>query len=137
MPRPDLHNLPDWHQAFNAELERHLSLPFEWGNSDCVTVALDCIKAKTGTDLMPERGWTDEKSAKAAIKAGGGLARLAGRMLDAIHPSMAQRGDIGLWRQGLVSALVVCDGFGFTGKTETGRLRVSRDEIKTAWMTGR
>lgn len=126
-----------WELHGHEVLEAHLSQAFIWGVSDCVTVAADVVLATCGVNLVPERDWTSRDEAMAAIKARGGLEAAVDAVLPPVGVLSAQRFDIGLWRRGLVSALVVCDGQGFSGKTEDGRLRVPRSEIFKAWASGR
>lgn len=132
-----LKRVENWEQALHVALESHLARPFEWGVSDCSTMAADAVLAVTGEDLLPVRDWTSRESAAEAAKARGGLAAAVNAVLPPVGVLSAQRGDIGLWRQGLVSALVVCTGAGFVGKTVNGRLHVARSAVLMAWASGR
>lgn len=127
----------DWDKAALAAIEGHLAKPFEWGVSDCSIMAADVVQAVTGEDVLPVRTWTDEATAHAELRARGGLEAAVDAVLPEVPVMMAQRFDIGLWRQGMISALVVCSGNGFIGKTVDGRLNVPRSVIVKAWATGR
>lgn len=80
-----------------------LSSPFEWGKTDCCTVAADVVMACTGTDPMADlRGAYDsEFSAGRLIVSGGGIeALLDSRLGPRVSLLMAQPGDIGLCDDG-------------------------------------
>lgn len=127
----------NWDQAAVAVLESHLAMPFKWGETDCSTMAADVVRAVTGEDILPVRGWRDKAAAMDELRARGGLEAAVDAVLPAVPVMMAQRFDIGLWRQGLVSALVVCTGAGFIGKTLDGRMVLPRAAAVKAWATGR
>lgn len=132
-----LNRVEGWDQALHVALEAHLAKPFEWGVSDCASMAADAVLAVTGEDVLPVRAWGDRKTASQEARARGGLEAAVDAVLPAVGVLSAQRGDIGLWRQGLVSALVVCNGAGFIGKTVAGRLQVPRSAVVKAWAAGR
>lgn len=86
-----------WPSALRAAIQRHQSLPFRTGVSDCGIMAADCVLAMTGWNpLHGIRYATDRGCLRAFHDAGYASALdLVERLFPEIPPSLAMRGDLG------------------------------------------
>ncbi|MBZ9985661.1 hypothetical protein LB572_00975 [Mesorhizobium sp. BH1-1-5] len=136
----DLTRLPDWDRRLARVVNRHISLPGEWGVADCLLTFADAVEAVTGTDPAASiRG--SYKTARGAL----GLIKRKGfddveAVLASLFPPvgrlLAQRGDGGIVeRDGMLAAGFICDR-GFAMKVETGLLFLPQTEIKSAFKVG-
>lgn len=125
-----------WEVRFLGALQRHLDLPFEYGVSDCVRMALDVHEAITGDRLLGDVTWSDEVSAMKELKSRGGLYAAVSNELDEKSPALAQRGDFGIYENDGIESLVICDGLSWVGKTKDGRQYIDRFAVKAAFKVG-
>ena len=114
MPRKE-----DWPDLLLAEIDRHSELPFEYGVSDCITFACDCVKVMT--DVDPMEGHRDYDSLEGGQEelAEAGYADIAEAFADhfeEIPVAMAGRGDIGILEGGDIAIAVVFVGPHAVGK---------------------
>lgn len=87
-----------WEQRLASVVADHAGKPFSWGNRDCATLFSRAVEAVTGEN--PASGmapWFSEKSARRSLSLAGfdSVQHLVMARFTIIHPSEAQRGDIG------------------------------------------
>jgi hypothetical protein len=133
--------LPDWPDRLIAAIERHESLVFSYGTSDCMQLAMDCAQAVTAKHPYPKaRRYRTKRGAAACLKRhgfGNIIEALAAAYLE-IAPSLARRGDIGIAFEGNMPCAVVCEGLLFAGKPPgtVGLVRVPRARVERAFAVG-
>lgn len=106
-----------WEGMLNAHIEKHLTLPQEWGKYDCCLFTCDWILACTGVDPAKDfRGTYKTKvGAYRAIKAfAGDLQGVAERIfaelnMDPVAPLMGRRGDVVMVKGNGGNALGIID----------------------------
>lgn len=112
-----------WDRALAGAVDRHASLPGEWGSSDCWMLTMDAIEAVTGSRILPhlQRYKTEAGGYRAFRKAGFETVEDAlAASLQPVGRLSAQRGDVGvIERDGLISSGVFTAD-GFTVKTLYG-----------------
>ena len=97
---------------------------------DCVLFAAGWVKEKTGVDhLEGMTKWKNERQAKRAIKAAGGLKAAISERLPSVHPNMAKDGDIGL----INGSVCIFSGAHVVGAAENGLKFINRMEAECAW----
>lgn len=86
-----------WPSALRSAIQRHQSIPFKTGVSDCGIMAADCVLAMTGFNpLQGIRFATDAGCIRSLREAGYASALdLVERLFREIPPSQAMRGDLG------------------------------------------
>ena len=127
--------LEDWPERLIDQIQRHSTIPFEWGKSDCVTFPMDCVSAMTGED--PSRDHRHYSTPRGAAKAlaKNGFASVGDAFaahFEEIPPAMAQRGDIGVVEGEAATAGVVFMDVPI-GKDVNGTRRVSRSLVTRAF----
>jgi hypothetical protein len=113
----------NWPDLLLAEIERHGALPFEYGKSDCITFACDCVKAMTGEDIMSgQRGYkTFEDGMKRLRRIGAkDIGEAFASKLDEIPVALAGRGDVGVVEGNELTVGVVIVGPHAVGKETPG-----------------
>lgn len=132
------HNWPDLLAGF---IEARRSLPFVWGEQDCMTFACDGVVEMIGVDpIADKRGqWTTEAEGDAIVAEEGGFeammaARMAAAELPEVAPAFAQRGDIALVHYGNqeTAGLIVGTTVAIPGATRVAL--ISRRYIHRAWV---
>lgn len=117
---------PDgWEQALADAIERHATLPFEYGVSDCFVMATDAAEAATGSPVLAEyRRYTTETGAARVLRRAGveDVGALFALHLEPVAPALAHRGDIGVIERDGQIAAGVFTSFGFAVKAEHGVL---------------
>jgi hypothetical protein len=110
-------------ERFAAAIEKHRRTPFRWGVSDCVTLALDAVHARTGKWLV-KRTWKSEAGARAALAVMGfaDVEEAVAAHLTEIPVIQSRRADIGIVESELGKACVVCIGDRWFGKSPQGPL---------------
>lgn len=123
----------DWQTRLAEVVEAARAEPFAWGTHDCARFAARCVQAVSGrTPPLPL--WTCERSAARALRAGGGLAALAGRVLGPeVAPALAQAGDVVLFDEAGREALAVCDGVRFLAPGNEGLVQVRPEAVRRCW----
>lgn len=112
--------------------------PFAWGANDCVTFALDAVRAQTGVNLRPQLGctWSSARGAQKALAARGGLKAAVDSVLRRVARARAHRGDIGLALVDGREFLVVIEGDLVVGPGVAGLVRLPRGVLLAAWSIG-
>ncbi|HEV7255732.1 MAG TPA: hypothetical protein VGN97_21860 [Mesorhizobium sp.] len=136
----DLTRLPDWDRRLARVTERHMTLPGQWGVSDCLLTVFDAVEAVTGHDP----GHAIRGRYKTARGATGHLRRRGFRNVEealaALFPPvgrlLAQRGDLGVILEGDVLAAGYVTELGFAVKTETGLVFRPQTDIRSAFKVG-
>lgn len=108
----------------------NLARPFIWGEWDCVTLASEWVKIKTGGDPLaglPE--WHNAREALRVIKSVGGLAAALDARFNRVHPNKAKDGDIALYK----NCLCLFSGVHIVGPNVDGLTFVSRLDATIAW----
>lgn len=78
-------------------ISARLSMPFKWGQNDCVCFAVGWQELATGRDILSAyRPWRTEREALRNIKRPGGLERLFDAHFTRIEPNYAKDGDLAL-----------------------------------------
>ena len=138
MPR-----LEDWDRRLARVTEKHMSLPGEWGVSDCIMTVGDAIEAVTGDNPFAQfkgRYKTEAGAARVMRKNGcetveDMLASFLG--LEPVNRLSAQRGDVGTIMQGGELTAGYVTEYGFAAKGPHGLTFHPVTEIVSAFKVGR
>lgn len=124
-----------WEERLLATVAAETVTPFDWQRGGCIGFALDCIEAVTGENPMPGLSFGDAKDARRVLKdmAADDLRAALAKHLDPVPVSMAQRGDVGVVTWEGAQCAVVNIGPVWTGKSETGLVRVPRAKVEAAF----
>jgi hypothetical protein len=126
-----------WPDRLLAEIERHGAMLFQYGESDCLTFAMDCVKVMTGYDPMEgARDYTTIEGAYKRLKQRGydNIGDALADKFEEIPTSMAQRGDVGVILGDGFQVAVVFVGPHAVGKDEPfGVKSVSRSLVERAF----
>lgn len=128
-----------WEKALNAVIIKHRKLPSEYGVSDCYMIADDAVLAVTGERMFPDVQYSSEIGAAKALLAHGfdNVEQAFASKFEAIPPSMAQRGDIGV----ILNGNELCGGFfssmGFVARDLTSLIYLPVSQVQTAFKVGR
>lgn len=120
-------------------VQRHVDQPFVPGVSDCATLFADAVLAMTGHDPIADgRDYGTLQDALRNIRRAGHktMAELIAARFPAIHPSEAQRGDLGLLadpENGAITSPLVILGSDAVTKSMAGPVIVSRGLIVRAF----
>lgn len=131
----------NWPSKLERCREAHEKLSFEWGKSDCMSFAADCVLAMTGIDPMAAyRGkYSDMDGAIAIIENGGGVEQLIDNALKSVQAFKANkeycaRGDIVLIEYNGKSLAGVWFGhFALAPFPNRGLCRVPLEYVKECW----
>jgi hypothetical protein len=129
---------PDWPERLVAVLDRVAGEPFEWGRSDCFTLAMDVVEALTGTDpWAAERGaYTSPVGARRRLEKNGfaSLDAFAASLGREVAPAFAGRGDLAVaTTDDGAGGLVVSDGLAWVGRDHfAGLVRLPRAAVARA-----
>lgn len=129
-----------WERRLNATVKEYSRLPHEWGKSDCIMFAAQCVWALT--QKYPAEGkrgtYSDETGALRIIAEAGGLEAMiegalseAGIEFERIDPRFAQRGDACLMND--ERSVGICMGATVTGMTLNGLESRPLSEAKVCW----
>lgn len=110
----------DWEKKLNETVQFHMDAPFQWGISDCYMLCDDVVKAITGKRIHTGVKYSSQLSGtKVMLKKGfEDFEDVFASKFDAIHPSQAKRGDIGIVRVENTFAGGVFTALGFMTKGE-------------------
>lgn len=127
-----------WPDLLIAEIDRHATLPFEYGKADCFIFPMDCVRAMTGVDpFEAHRGkYKTLKGAYKLLKAHGvkNVGDAFARYFLEIPSSLAGRGDLGVVPGDNFVSGVVFMGSTVIGKHEVqGNMHVPRDLVTRAF----
>jgi hypothetical protein len=136
-----------WEQTLHRFNMACLRRPFAWGEFDCALYAADAINAMTGVDFAADfRGRYDSEESAWRFLASLGyrdLGELASSRLPEIltpdgkpAPSLARRGDVGLFNGEQGQFLAICDGRTFVGPTLRGLQHAPLTACLRAWRVG-
>lgn len=120
-------------------VQRHLAQPFVPGVSDCAILFADAVLAMTGYDPISDgRDYASLQDALRNIRRAGHqtMADLVAARFHEIHPSEAQRGDLGLLADadnGAITSPLVILGADAATKSMAGPVIVSRGLIVRAF----
>lgn len=120
-------------------VQRHLAQPFVPGVSDCATLFADAVLAMTGFDPIADgRDYATLQDALRNIRRAGHrtMADLVAARFREIHPSEAQRGDLGMLADaeiGAITSPLVMLGADAATKSLAGPVIVSRGLIVRAF----
>jgi cell wall-associated NlpC family hydrolase len=112
---------PDWPERLAQFIESKRTVPFEWGENDCLMFAADAVVAITGEDpTAAHRGqYQTGEAVYERIREAGGLRHMLA--LPEKHRGLAQRGDIVLADvEGVETFGVVAGAGAWCGPGETG-----------------
>ena len=114
-------------------LERR-SVPFSWGQNDCCLFVADAVRALHGVDFAASlRGYTTRFGAARRLAKAGGIAKLVDGMLVPISASIAQRGDVVMFRAEGGDALGLCVGRKFAAAGPSGVTFFDMSYVTRAW----
>jgi len=126
-----------WPERLLERIEREADAPFVWGESDCLTFALDVVHA-----MLPELKRDELPSYKDELGAARALAKLGFRDVgealasrwQEIPPAWAHRGDLGIIQNETATTAVVFVGAYVVGKDKPGGLQqVPRSLVRRAF----
>lgn len=128
MNRP-LQRLPDWMIRLDALVREKAGHAYAWGESDCCTLAADCVVAITGQDPMADlRGTYDGEAAAQGVltREGGLVAALTARLGPPVPVRMARPGDVGISG---TAAVIHAGGGVWLGQADRGLVPVLAPRI--------
>lgn len=81
--------------TFPEYIKKHLTMPFVWGENDCVLFGIGWLELKHGKDYLSQyKPWDSDVSAYRKLRAMGGLEAEFDRVLESINPLLAVDGDV-------------------------------------------
>ncbi|WP_342640943.1 DUF6950 family protein [Rhodoligotrophos ferricapiens] len=128
--------LPDWPERMIEVIRAHERAPFEWGKSDCWCLAMDVVKAITGSDPYAHVRRYQTAAGSRRVMRTEGFASIGDALAAAfveIPPVMAQRGDLGVVVVEGAEAVCICEGVLWVGKSPTGVVRFPRAHVARAF----
>lgn len=126
----------DWAEQLASFEDARRAMPFVWGKNDCVTFAMDAVRAMTDADPIADlRGrWATALGATRLLNKLGGIEAAATARFGAPKaPKFAQRGDVVLVRTAGRDSLAVCTGVLAIGAGVESLERVPMTEARMAW----
>lgn len=118
--------------TYNEYIKKHLTLPFVWGENDCVLFGVGWLEIKHNKDYLSQhKPWHDSKSAHRKIKAMGGLEAGFDTVMERINPHLAMDGDITI-HSGIVHLFL---GRYIVGPGPTGLVFIDRKHACIAWRS--
>jgi hypothetical protein len=133
---------PGWERRLARVTEKHISLPGEWGVSDCLLTMADAVEAVTETDIMVKwRGKYKTEAGAAKLMKKNGCDTVEDVLRDffrlpPVGRLSARRGDVGIVLQGgQPTAGYVCE-YGFAAKGPRGLTFHDLTDIVTAFKVG-
>lgn len=137
---PAYTRLPGWERRLALVTEKHVSLPGEWGVSDCGQTVGEAVEAVTGVNPMADilGKYKTEFGAARVMKRKGWIDTAT--MLASFFPEtgrlVARRGDVGVVMQGgALTAGYVCE-YGFAAKGPRGLIFHDLTAIVAAYRVG-
>jgi hypothetical protein len=133
------YRLTCWPERLAALVEERRSVPFTWGEHDCVSFAADAAQAVTGADpIAPWRGSYASEEEGDRILGPDGLEAFVARFLAdfgarEIPPARAQRGDWVLLTIGNQALCGVCLGATIAAPGQRGLAFVPARKAVRAW----
>jgi hypothetical protein len=122
-----------WEFAFFEVIERYRVELFDWKSSNCITMAVDVVKALRGDDFKPPfiPAFTGEKSASKALATMGvdSLGDAIAKHFEECHVATASRGDIGVIGQ----STLICVGTMWFSRTAEGSAFVEPAKVQRAF----
>lgn len=135
-----MQRLEGWESRLHEAIDLHTEAPFELGVSDCFIMAMDALKAVTGTDPYPEyRGkyTTPQGYYKHLMKRGfNDVTESIDALLPPVAVALAQRGDIAYLDTEDGPCLGVFVGGGCMFKLENGATMLPITAVSGAWHVG-
>lgn len=133
--------LDNWAARLDATIEDHKNIPFNYGVSDCIIFAANCVLATTGIDFMSGvRGTYDSyDQAEKIIEYFGGLKKGLDKKLEIVKAftttkELAARGDIVLIKTGDKEFAGVWMGhYALVPFPDEGLCRVPGAFVKEVW----
>lgn len=130
----------NWETAHKETVEFHSEQPGKYGVSDCYIFADDNVKALTGQYMFPQsRNYkTKQGAAKQLLKQGFKTVEDAfASKFETVHPSQAQRGDIGTIEHNGEICGGVFTALGFAVRGEDRVYYFSTFDVRSAFKVGR
>lgn len=128
-----------WEKRLKLAVQKHMALPSKFGVSDCYLLPDDVVEAVTGERIYSDVVYTTEQGAAKQLIAHGfkTVEDAFAAKFEAVHPAMAQRGDIGV----IESDGVICGGVftanGFVARDPNKLVQVPLSRVKTAFKVAR
>jgi hypothetical protein len=124
-----------WETRLVEAVDRHSALPFVYGKSDCLMMALDCARAVDPALKLNLPKYNDHAGAvKALVKRGfKDVGEALASEFDECLPIEAHRGDLGIVASEDSTTAVVFVGAYAVGKDHRGSLHVPRSSVKRAF----
>lgn len=126
-----------WETRLMEAVQRHDSMPLEYGTSDCIIHIADCIEAVTGEDPMASyRGAyaSEEEAGELLVSLGASdVEELLESLYEEVPPALARRGDVGVVKIKGVAACVVVMGPLIIGKSSLGSIKMSTSRLTRAF----
>jgi hypothetical protein len=128
-----------WPVLLRGTVQSHLAQPFVPGKSDCALLFADAVRAVTGFDPIADgRVYTTLQDGLRNLRRAGHqtMADFIASCFPEIHPSEAQRGDLGMLADpdnGAVTSPLVILGADAATKSMAGPVIVSRGLIVRAF----
>lgn len=132
-----LQRIDGWPSAMRSAIQRHQSIPFLWGVSDCAVMCGDVMSAILGRNVLKGHRWGSEWGAVRALKSAGfeTAENFFSAGLDEIDPALAIRGDIGIIAcpgDALMSPAIIDGPYAFS-KNQNGPVVIPRSMIVRAY----
>lgn len=120
--------------AMIAFIDSRQTMPYIWGENDCVSFAAGAVKAATGKDYLKRLRWSSKAGAFRVLKRVGGIEAALDQRFKRIAPSMAKRGDIaGVPDDALGIHPMIVEGEKLVSPGDEGNRRAPRRAMTVAW----
>ncbi|MGE4339266.1 MAG: hypothetical protein AB7E55_25315 [Pigmentiphaga sp.] len=126
----------DWPERMIDVIRGHELMSFSLGRSDCWCLAMDVVRAVTGSDPYAKaRRYSTAVGSRRVLRTEGftSIEQALAAAFEAVPPALAQRGDLGVIETPEGQAACVCEGVLWVGKGPAGVTRFSRDRVIAAF----
>jgi len=115
---------------FHEYVQKHLTIPFEWGVNDCVTFSIGWGEIVRDEEILIQYlPWNNEQEAMDKIEMLGGLAVEFDKLFVRIEPNFANDGDLTV----VNGCAMLFSGSKLVAPSHEGLKHLNRMETKCAW----
>lgn len=128
-----------WEARLKNVIMKHQRLPSQYGVSDCYLIPDDAVEALTGERMFPDVTYDSEMGAAKALVAHGfhTVEDAFASKFEAVHPALAQRGDIGVTESNGQICGGVFSAIGFVTRDNSKVVYLPVSSVKSAFKVAR